>query len=180
MLWGECISGALYVNDFLALARRVGFADPRQLHVSPLTTPGTPPSAVQSIAAAEVGLLKAQQGSCIPSCNVLSSVRDTACWRSSRLRIGSHGADLAGKMVAHWEWLMACRGLHLSSRSRCCLSQKGEIAVHDDAILALVGGARFYSITYRLFKLPGLLETACEDYGHVATYQVRHIPSQTA
>ena len=33
MLWGECISGALYVNDFLDLTRRVGFADPRELHV---------------------------------------------------------------------------------------------------------------------------------------------------
>ena len=42
----------------------------------------------------------------------------------------------------------------------------------DEAILALVGGARFYSITYRLFKLPGLLEPACEDYGHVVTYRV--------
>ena len=37
MLWGECISGALYVNDFLALARSVGFADPRELHVRPST-----------------------------------------------------------------------------------------------------------------------------------------------
>ena len=36
VLWGECISGALYVNDFLELARRVGFADPRQLHVRPM------------------------------------------------------------------------------------------------------------------------------------------------
>ena len=33
MLWGECISGAMYINDFLALARQVGFADPRELHV---------------------------------------------------------------------------------------------------------------------------------------------------
>ena len=33
MLWGECISGALYINDFLAIARRVGFEDPRELHV---------------------------------------------------------------------------------------------------------------------------------------------------
>ena len=52
------------------------------------------------------------------------------------------------------------------------MSQKGEIAVHDDAILAQVEGARFYSITYRLFKLPDLLEPASEDYGHVATYKV--------
>jgi len=29
MLWGECLSGALYWNDFLHLAKRVGFTDPR-------------------------------------------------------------------------------------------------------------------------------------------------------
>ena len=50
--------------------------------------------------------------------------------------------------------------------------QRGEITIHDEAILALVGGARFYSVTYRLFKLPGLLEPACEDYGHIVTYKV--------
>lgn len=32
-----------------------------------------------------------------------------------------------------------------------------------------VGAARFYSVTYRLLKLPSL-ETRCEDYGQVATY----------
>ena len=44
VLWGECISGALYINDFLALAREAGFADPRQLQVSapvPLRIPST-------------------------------------------------------------------------------------------------------------------------------------------
>lgn len=35
-----------------------------------------------------------------------------------------------------------------------------------------VGNIRFYSITFRLFKLPGLLEPACEDYGQVAVYKV--------
>lgn len=30
-LWGECIAGALYVNDFLTLVRRLGFVDPRRL-----------------------------------------------------------------------------------------------------------------------------------------------------
>ncbi|MEM9302399.1 MAG: methyltransferase domain-containing protein [Pseudomonadota bacterium] len=28
-LWGECLAGALYWNDFLAMARRAGFLDPR-------------------------------------------------------------------------------------------------------------------------------------------------------
>lgn len=29
VLWGECLSGALYWNDFLRIARKVGFRDPR-------------------------------------------------------------------------------------------------------------------------------------------------------
>lgn len=29
VLWGECLSGALYWNDFLHIARRAGFTDPR-------------------------------------------------------------------------------------------------------------------------------------------------------
>lgn len=37
----------------------------------------------------------------------------------------------------------------------------------------MVGNISFYSITYRLFKLPGLLEPNCEDYGQRATYKVR-------
>ncbi len=35
----------------------------------------------------------------------------------------------------------------------------------------VIGNARFFSRTYRLFKLPkGRLETLCEDYGQTATY----------
>lgn len=29
LLWGECISGALYIKDFISIAKKVGFADPR-------------------------------------------------------------------------------------------------------------------------------------------------------
>ena len=37
---------------------------------------------------------------------------------------------------------------------------------------ALLGNARFYSVTYRLFKLsPDAGEDACEDYGQVALYK---------
>ena len=36
MLYGECLSGALYWNDFLRLARQSGFADPRLLNSRPL------------------------------------------------------------------------------------------------------------------------------------------------
>jgi len=37
VLYGECLSGALYWNDFLTLARRAGFADPRLVTDKPVT-----------------------------------------------------------------------------------------------------------------------------------------------
>ncbi|GAQ93433.1 hypothetical protein KFL_015250010 [Klebsormidium nitens] len=80
VLLGECLGGALYVNDFKRLCHDVGFLDPRVL-----------------------------------SCH--------------------------------------------------------EVQVTDAALRELVGEARFHSVTYRLFKLPGRLETACEDYGQVAIYK---------
>lgn len=36
-LWGECISGALYWNDFIGLAKKVGFLDPRLVSSSPIS-----------------------------------------------------------------------------------------------------------------------------------------------
>lgn len=46
------------------------------------------------------------------------------------------------------------------------------IEVKDADMRKLLGPARFYSITYRLFKLPeGMLESCCEDYGQRATYK---------
>eukprot|EP01068_Selenidium_serpulae_P000970 Selendium_serpulae@DN11711_c0_g1_i1.p1 len=37
VLWGECISGALYYNDFLNIARQSGFSDPRLMTTEPIT-----------------------------------------------------------------------------------------------------------------------------------------------
>lgn len=37
VLWGECISGALYWNDFHNLAKKCGFLDPRLVSDSPIT-----------------------------------------------------------------------------------------------------------------------------------------------
>jgi arsenite methyltransferase len=37
VLWGECLSGALYWNDFENMARRVGFTDPRLVEDTPIT-----------------------------------------------------------------------------------------------------------------------------------------------
>ena len=36
-LWGECLSGALYWNDFLNFAKNAGFTDPRVVESRPLT-----------------------------------------------------------------------------------------------------------------------------------------------
>lgn len=37
VLWGECLSGALYWNDFLNLSKKVGFTDPRAVENKPIT-----------------------------------------------------------------------------------------------------------------------------------------------
>ncbi|MBK25737.1 MAG: methyltransferase type 11 [Halobacteriovorax sp.] len=37
VLWGECLSGALYWNDFLAISKKVGFLDPRTVEIAPIT-----------------------------------------------------------------------------------------------------------------------------------------------
>lgn len=37
VLWGECLSGALYWNDFLNVAKSCGFLDPRLVESSPIT-----------------------------------------------------------------------------------------------------------------------------------------------
>jgi len=80
VLWGECIAGALYIEDFRRIAQAAGFTDPRVLGAAPIT-------------------------------------------------------------------------------------------VEDPELKKVVGEAKFYSITYRLFKLPGLLEDKCEDYGQFVTYK---------
>lgn len=50
------------------------------------------------------------------------------------------------------------------------LATPAEIEIKDRELKDLLGNARFYSITYRLFKLPGALESLCEDYGQAAKY----------
>ena len=36
-LWGECLSGALYWNDFINMAKKCGFTDPRLVSSNPIT-----------------------------------------------------------------------------------------------------------------------------------------------
>lgn len=45
-----------------------------------------------------------------------------------------------------------------------------EIEIHDPRIKAMVGAARFFSITYRLFKIK-TLDDRCEDYGQSVIYK---------
>ncbi len=88
VLYGECLGGALYWNDFENLAKRCGFTDPRLVTDRPLTV---------------------------------------------------NNAEQRGKL----------------------------------------GNIRFFSATYRLFKLEGL-ETACEDYGQAVIYHgtIPHHPDR--
>ena len=79
VLWGECLSGALYWNDFVNLVKKCGFTDPR-------------------------------------------------------------------------------------------LVKYNEIGIKNKEIEKKVGITKFYSATYRLFKLPNLLDSDCEDYGQAVIY----------
>jgi len=45
-----------------------------------------------------------------------------------------------------------------------------DIALHDKDVRDKIGFAKFFSMTYRLFKVKGL-EDACEDYGQTARYK---------
>lgn len=51
------------------------------------------------------------------------------------------------------------------------LATPTEIEVKDKELKELLGSARFFSITYRLFKVPGRLESLCEEYGQAARYK---------
>jgi SAM-dependent methyltransferase len=84
-LYGECVAGAVYINDFIKFCKEVGFTDPREL---------------------------------------------------SR------------------------RELKFES---------DEDSDEKTKLIELLGEAKFYSITYRLFKLKNL-EPNCEDYGQYAVY----------
>jgi arsenite methyltransferase len=80
ILWGECLSGALYWNDFINLCKKCDFKDPR-------------------------------------------------------------------------------------------LVKSKSITVNNENIIELLGNIEFYSGTYRLFKMPNLLEPDCEDYGQAVIYK---------
>ena len=80
VLWGECLAGALYWNDFINMAKKCGFIDPR-------------------------------------------------------------------------------------------LVKSNVINIRNKEIREKLGDIEFYSATYRLFKLPDILEPDCEDYGQAVIYK---------
>merc|ERR1712065_70760 len=46
------------------------------------------------------------------------------------------------------------------------------MGISNKKVEAVVGHLRFFSATYRLFKLPGgVLESDCEDYGQAVRYK---------
>lgn len=58
------------------------------------------------------------------------------------------------------------------------LVEDRRLTLDNDEMARKVAGIRFYSATYRLFRIEGL-ETACEDYGQAVRYQ-GGIPGQEA
>jgi SAM-dependent methyltransferase len=87
IIYGECLGGALYINDFFRLAKKSGFVEPREIKRTPIEL--------------------------------------------------------------------------------------------DDEIKDITGNIKFYSITFRLWKIEGL-ENKCEDYGQIAIYKggVKESPSR--
>ncbi|TPX71145.1 hypothetical protein SpCBS45565_g01200 [Spizellomyces sp. 'palustris'] len=75
------------------------------------------------------------------------------------------GECLAGALYIQ-DFLRLCHKIGFTEPR--CLSTS-TIDVTDPALSDICGNIKFYSITYRLFKLPEL-ESICEDYGQVATY----------
>ena len=59
------------------------------------------------------------------------------------------------------------------------LVEDRRLTIDNPAIETRVGDIRFYSATYRLFKIPGL-EPSCEDFGQAVIYKgsVAHHPDQ--
>uniref|UniRef100_A0A7S1G4P4 Arsenite methyltransferase n=1 Tax=Bicosoecida sp. CB-2014 TaxID=1486930 RepID=A0A7S1G4P4_9STRA len=77
------------------------------------------------------------------------------------------GECLAGALYTG-DFVRLCRDVGFTD-PRVLSTEK--IEVTDPELADVCGEAQFYSITYRLFKLPaGVLETECEDYGQVAVY----------
>ena len=78
------------------------------------------------------------------------------------------GECLAGAMYEQ-DLIRLCRSIGFTDPR--ILHRSAEL-VRNEELETKLGEAKFFSITYRLFKMPaGALETLCEDYGQVAVYK---------
>lgn len=77
--------------------------------------------------------------------------------------------ECLGGALYEQDFLRLCRDVGFADPR---VVSRSPVAITDEAVAAAVGGASFWSVTYRLFKLPpGRLETLCEDYGQYAVYK---------
>lgn len=96
---------------------------------------------------------------------------DVYCDRRLPAEVRTHpvllGECLGGALYTQ-DFLRLCRQVgFLDPRTL----SSAEIEVRDRELRELLGDARFFSITYRLFKLPEAIETLCEDYGQACKYK---------
>ncbi|PNH10988.1 Arsenite methyltransferase, partial [Tetrabaena socialis] len=96
---------------------------------------------------------------------------DVYCDRRLPAAVRTHpvllGECLAGSLYIN-DFVRLCRKVGFMDPRQL---EREEITIHDPELKELVGDARFYGITYRLFKVPGQIEDLCEDYGQVALYK---------
>lgn len=95
--------------------------------------------------------------------DVYADRRLPAAWRTDPVL---HGECLAGAL--YWGDFLRLAGGAGFTDPRLVADRL--LAVTDPEIAGKVAGARFFSATYRLFKLEGL-DPACEDYGQALRYQ---------
>lgn len=122
VLWGECLSGALYWNDFLALAKECGFGDPRLVKDAPITVQN---KAVE----ARCGTLTSTPPptACSRSPSWSRTARTTArrwcttaAWRGSRST--STWTATTGSTAARWRRCAATRGAFWRTRGSSATS----------------------------------------------------------
>jgi arsenite methyltransferase len=77
-----------------------------------------------------------------------------------------YGECLGGALY----WKDFERLAHLTGFADPRLVEDRPLTISDTALAERIGAIRFFSATYRLFKLP-TLETACEDYGQAVIYR---------
>lgn len=76
-----------------------------------------------------------------------------------------YGECLGGAL--YWNDFLSLTARHDFADPRLVVDRP--INITDPVLAARIGGARFFSATYRLFRLDGL-ESACEDYGQAVIY----------